>query len=120
MNFNDIIKSHIEWKIKLRSYINGNSKEKLDESKVKSDKECEFGQWILNEGKKYNDNPKFKELADIHKKFHIAVGEIVHKVNSGNKEEAEKLINSTTSEYHTLSNSLISLIIKIRKELESK
>ncbi len=118
MNFDNIIKSHVEWKIKLRSYINGNSKEKLDVSKAESDKDCELGQWILNEGKKYNDNPTCQELVETHKKFHLAVGEIIRKVNRDDKEEVGKIINSTTSDYHSLSNKLVSLIIRLRKEIE--
>ena len=52
MNF-DEIKAHSDWKVKLRSHINGNNTSKdYDLNVVSADHLCTLGKWIYGDGKK--------------------------------------------------------------------
>jgi len=91
MNFDAEIAIHLNWKIKLRMFING-AGEKLDSSVVGQDNQCSLGHWLYGEGLKYQHLPSYQKLLKIHANFHRHAAEVVQKVEQGDHNGAVELI----------------------------
>lgn len=88
LDFMAAIEAHIRWKIRLENYIEGTSTEKLDIAVVGADNMCALGKWIYGEGAKYNGNPLFEEIRQIHAEFHKGAARIITMADAGQKAEA--------------------------------
>ena len=88
LDFMAAIEAHIRWKIRLENYIEGTSTEKLDIAVVGADNMCALGKWIYGEGAKYNGNPLFEEIRQIHAEFHKGAAKIIMMADAGQKAEA--------------------------------
>ncbi len=82
MNFDDAIKAHSAWKMKLSNYIS-NPDKSLKHEEVCLDNKCELGKWIYSDGDKYNKESEFITLKNEHAKFHKAAAEVIKKADSG-------------------------------------
>lgn len=62
MNFDEAIKAHAAWKIKLKQYIHKPDKN-LSADVVGKDNLCDLGKWIYGEGEKnFGHSQDFKQL----------------------------------------------------------
>jgi len=118
MNFDDAINAHVNWRFKLRQFIEGRG-DKLDPAVVGKDNACALGQWIYGEGAKYSSHPEYSVLKDQHGKFHKCAAAVVTKVIGGDKKGAESLIDAG-SEFATTSTNVANTISKLRKSVEAK
>ena len=69
MDFDAAMNAHMDWKLKLRSYI-ARPDGSLNSATVAKDNECALGKWIYGEGKAYASIPEYSELKSEHAKFH--------------------------------------------------
>ncbi len=93
INLNNAIKTHVEWKVKLRTAIS--TKEKLDSGSISKDSECEFGKWLYGEAKtKYGHLATYKDCVAKHTQFHKEAGKVASAINEGKFTEAEKMLRS--------------------------
>lgn len=81
----DILKikqQHLAW---FQRILEGVSHpETLKATTVGGSKECEFGKWFYNEGKKYAHMPVYAEIEQLHDQVHKTAYSIVENVKSGN------------------------------------
>lgn len=114
MNFDDAIKAHANWKLRLVSYIEGSSKEKLDPLVIRRDDACQLGQWIHSEAKKLAVvQPMLPELVQQHARFHERAAGIVRRVQAGERLDYQRELND--SEYSRLSTAVIGLLMKMKR-----
>jgi Chemoreceptor zinc-binding domain len=112
MNFDDAVRAHSEWKIKLTDYIK-HPDHSLKASEVSVDNRCSLGQWIYGDGEKYSTLPEFSKLKNEHQRFHKAAAAVITKADSGKDQTAEIALGSK-SEYSAASSSVVSAIMAMK------
>ena len=80
---------HLDWKIRLRSFLDG--AHGLTEAQAVSHKDCELGKWLYLEGLgKYGHLTGMLELEQVHVELHAIVKSIVQLKNAGNADLAHR------------------------------
>jgi hypothetical protein len=117
INIMEAINAHIRWKIRLESYLNGTSEEKLDVKTVSRDDQCVLGKWIHGDAvKHFRDDEGLTALRDHHAEFHVIAGEVVSKVQANDRAAAEKLLRG---EYMNASRIVVRDLTELNKQLSS-
>ena len=115
MNFDDAIKAHSDWKMKLSIYLN-KPDGSLKAADAEVDNKCALGQWIYGEGTKYHSAPEYSVLKTEHAKFHKCAGAVIRKADSGQK-VAEEVAIGGKSEFATASSAVVSAIFKMKTKV---
>lgn len=115
MNFDDAIKAHAQWKMKLMLYLK-NPNGSLNANEVAQDNQCELGKWIYASAGKYSSDT-FKLLKETHNDFHKCAAKIIIDADSG-KNRSEEIALGSNSEYATLSSDIVQNIMAMKKEIE--
>jgi methyl-accepting chemotaxis protein len=113
------LKKHADWKVKLRSAIS--SKEVLDADIISRDDCCDFGKWLYHADAcaTVGHLPSYQECMQQHTAFHRVAGDIAKMINSGQYEQAEKLL-SNGSDFMNTSSAVGSAIIRLKKDIVPK
>ncbi|UZW76886.1 CZB domain-containing protein [Alkalimarinus sediminis] len=99
--------AHLNWKTKLRSYLDGKSS--LKEEQAVSHHHCEFGKWYYSDGlKKFGNIAALKEVEKPHEELHSLIREIIQAKQAGDVQKAEEKYR-LVSEY---SNTIVELLDK--------
>lgn len=107
MNFDDAIKAHAVWKMKLTGYINKPDKS-LNSAEVSSDNKCELGKWLhSSESATYATHTEFGMLKQAHADFHKEAGSIIQRADKGESMGAEVSLGSG-SNYAKASSAVVS------------
>jgi methyl-accepting chemotaxis protein len=86
---NRAIGAHGMWKNRLKGAIsNGGSDVKADTAG--RDDACEFGKWLASVPASQRD-AHWSKVSELHKAFHQTVGDVLRKLEAGDKASAEKL-----------------------------
>jgi hypothetical protein len=112
MNFDDAIRTHSEWKMKLTKYIK-HPDHSLKSAEIAVDNKCTLGQWINGEGKKFASLPEFSKLRAEHQHFHKAAAAVITKADSG-QDETEEVALGAKSEYSAASSAVVSAIMAMK------
>ncbi len=116
MNWDDAVKAHAAWKMRLLAYIRDSSK-KLDPSAIGVDNRCPLGIWLHSEAKqKLAGMPEFETLIAEHARFHRAVGSVVEQVNAG-KAVPDQSVLGWESEFAASSRSVVTAITKLKRKV---
>lgn len=115
MDFDDAIKAHSAWKMKLAAYLRkpDGSLKSVD---VQVDHKCTLGQWIYGEGAKFANLPEFAELKKEHARFHKAAAEIIDKADSG-ADTSEDTALGSKSEFGSASSKVVTAIMSMKKKM---
>ncbi|WP_397600891.1 CZB domain-containing protein [Silvanigrella sp.] len=108
MNFDDAVKAHTAWKVKLFHYLK-NPDKSLDRNMVCKDNICDLGKWIYKVENKFSTNKNYLKLKSIHADFHkeaanIVDGEIIN----------ESDITGNNSKFNNLSNKIVSVLMQMQ------
>ena len=114
MNFDDAIKAHGAWKMKLSTYLR-KPDGSLKASEVAPDNKCALGQWIHGEGAKHSALPEFATLKSEHARFHKAAAEVVKKADAGQSTSEDTALGSS-SDFAKASSSVVSAIMGIKRK----
>jgi hypothetical protein len=114
MNFDEAIRAHTDWRIKLLGSTRNPSSADLDAVAISKDNVCELGKWIYGEGKTYVARPEFKEPITAHAEFHKAAGNVVTLVKANQRQQAEQMLNDRHSPYGQASSKVMTLLMKMR------
>ena len=110
------ISAHGMWKQTLRSAIDTGECSSTPE-KVRQDCNCSLGKWLLTRiDPELHKQEIYKEIVEIHAKFHIEASQILTLALSRKIDEANKRIK-LGSEFSQLSSQLISKLSQWQKEL---
>jgi len=112
---NKAIGAHGKWKLNLRVAIN-TGKSEFQVKNVACDDLCEFGKWIY--GPTITDQIKvgkpYEVVKRLHADFHKCASHVLHYAISGNKDQANNLLET---EYTQKSDILIRALSKWKGEL---
>ena len=113
MNFDEAVKSHAQWKLNLKRYLD-NPDGSIRAVDLQKDNLCELGKWLYSdEVAALRELPEFKQLVEEHKKFHMAAAEIVRRRDGG--EEVDQYIAlGSSSLFAETSAKMIHLLAKIK------
>jgi nitric oxide synthase oxygenase domain/subunit len=114
MNFDDAIRAHAAWKMKLSRYVqqpNGS----LKPSDIEVDNRCALGQWIHGEGAKFARIPEYATLKSEHARFHRAAADIVRKADLGHN-VSDALALGSNSAFGASSSAVVSAIIALKRK----
>lgn len=112
MNFDEAIKAHSAWKLKLSGYLR-NPDGSLKAADIEQDNKCQLGQWIYGDGAKYSNIPEYATLKAEHARFHRAAAEVVRKADSGQDTSADTALGGA-SDFAKASQAVVAAIMKIR------
>lgn len=112
MNFDEAIRAHSDWKIKLSNYLR-NPDGSLKSVDVEPDNKCPLGQWIHGEGAKYSALSEYETLKSEHAKFHKEAATVIRKADSG-ENVSEEVALGADSNFANASSSVVSAIMKMK------
>lgn len=115
MNFDEAIKAHSDWKLKLSTYLN-KPDGSLKAGEAELDNKCALGQWIHGEGGKYSTQPEYSTLKTEHAHFHKCAGSVIRKADSGQK-VAEEVALGSKSEFAAASSAVVMAIMKMKAKI---
>ncbi len=116
MNFDDAIKAHTDWKMKLTSYLR-KPDDSLNPDVVCKDDQCTLGKWLYGEGARYNTLPEFAKLKSAHASFHLEAAEIIRRAKKGESVSEETALGAK-SRFSDFSGQVIMQIRTIRNKIE--
>lgn len=114
MDFDEAIKAHSAWKLKLSTYLR-KPDGSLKPNEVQLDNKCALGQWIYGEGAKWSTLSEYTSLKNEHSRFHKAAAEVIKKADSGQDTNEDTALGSK-SEFASASNNVVSAIMGIRRK----
>lgn len=114
MNFDEAIKAHAAWKMKLQTYLS-HPDHSLDPAVIECDNRCDLGKWIYGEGAKHNKLTEYADLRSEHAKFHKAAAAIVRKADSGQSVSEEVALGSKSA-FGMTSSAVVTAIMKMRSK----
>lgn len=113
MYFDEAIKAHSAWKLKLSNYIRKpDGSLKADE--VQSDHKCDLGKWIHGEGMKHKSLADYKTLRDQHATFHKAAADVIRRADSG-KSVTEEIAVGSNSDFGKASQAVVLAIMNMKR-----
>jgi len=111
----DAINAHVHWKIRLESYLNGTSEEKLDPKIICRDDQCKLGKWLHGPALKYfrDSDVGYRTLRDDHAKFHVIASNVVTNAQANNMAAAKVLMSG---EYMRASRKVVRDLTELSKQ----
>lgn len=116
MDFDEAIKAHSAWKMKLSAYLR-KPDGSLKSTEIQADNKCALGQWIHGEGAKFSSHAEFVTLKAEHARFHKAAAQVVQRADSG-QDTSEETSLGAKSEFGSASGSVVSAIMAIRRKAQ--
>lgn len=105
---------HVNWKTKLRNFLDG--KAPLTSQEAASHRDCELGKWIYSVGlKSYGSVPQMQKLEQAHQRLHSIIREVVEHGNLGKKDIAETAYRKVDP----VSNEIITLLTAVERAVAS-
>ncbi len=114
MNFDDAIKAHSAWKLRLQSYLS-NPDKSINPNDVCKDNLCDLGKWIHGDGKKFESMEEFKKLKSEHAKFHKAASDVVIKADNGQSVSEETQLGAK-SDFAQSSTAVVTAIMAMKRK----
>ena len=111
LDFDGVIQAHMQWKHKLRKFINGEG-DPLDPAVVERDDKCALGCWIHGAGRRFAQDAGFASLTDKHARFHRSAADIVRKTKAGDWNGAN---DTLLNEFSALSEGTVQAIRQLRE-----
>jgi methyl-accepting chemotaxis protein len=116
MDFDGVIQAHMQWKSKLRDFLDGKG-DKLDPAVVGRDDKCALGQWIYGKGAAHSHKPGFTQLKGKHADFHQCAAQVIRLAQGGDKSGADRVLQD---EFASLSEQAVSEIRRIKREVGAR
>jgi hypothetical protein len=113
MDFDGVIHAHLQWKSKLRDFLDGKG-DTLDPAVVGRDDKCALGQWIYGKGAAHSHKPGFAQLKGKHADFHQCAAQVIRMAQGGDKSGADRVLQD---EFASLSEQAVSEIRRIKREV---
>lgn len=112
MDFDAAIRAHIDWKMKLRSYLS-HPDGTIKAAELRRDDQCALGKWIHGEGAAYAADPDFVTAKDAHIRFHQEAANIVKKADSG-QNVGEEIALGAKSPFSAASTDVMTALMRLK------
>lgn len=117
MDFDEAIRAHSTWKIKLQQYLS-NPDNSINVVELAKDNVCPLGCWIHGEGlRNYGKLPEHKTLLEQHREFHKAAADIVMRKNKGEDVKAETALGAQ-SPFAKHSANVVASIMQMKRQIQ--
>ena len=117
INIYDAVLAHRAWKKRLIDYLEGNSNEDLQPSKICKDNLCVLGKWIHSNGKvQFGQEPTFTKLVDEHANFHVQAAKVVEAHQDGKTDLAHEIL---TGGFEEQSKKTVNCLAKLNTIVEA-
>ena len=116
MDFDQLIHAHVNWRFKIKDYLEGRGSS-LDPSTISKDTVCVMGRWIHGDGTKFSSFPEFGDLKLEHTLIHQCAAVVVEKITSGDL-EAARALTSVQSEFSTRSSNIVNAVMRLKFAVE--
>jgi methyl-accepting chemotaxis protein len=116
MDFDEAIKAHSAWKMKLSAYLR-KPDGSLKAADIQVDNKCALGQWIYGLGAKWSSLPEYATLKSEHARFHKAASQVVIRADSG-QDTSEDIALGAKSEFALASSAVVSAIMAIKRKAQ--
>ncbi|MBI4998312.1 MAG: CZB domain-containing protein [Rhodocyclales bacterium] len=118
IDFAKWVAAHRNWRRRLSDYIQGSSREELDENLVCKADRCDLGKWIAGNGSRfYGKLPVFGKLRDHHVQFHRCAGQVVRVFKSEGQHAATKALHT---EFDLVSLKVIEHLESLENEVKGR
>ncbi len=114
MDFDEAIKAHSAWKLKLSGYLR-KPDGSIKAADVQVDNKCPLGQWIYGDGKKFSTMQEYDKLRTEHAHFHKAAADVVTKADAG-QNITEDIALGTGSAFSKASTAVVSAIMEMKRK----
>lgn len=114
IDFSFARRKHLEWKAKLRLFLDG--KGTLTESEAVSHHDCALGRWYYGAGKNVSHLAEMQAMEAPHAELHSLVKKIIQLKNAGQTKEAETLFQKM----EPLSKQIVRLLNGVEWRLKTK
>ncbi|MFW5695314.1 MAG: methyl-accepting chemotaxis protein [Alkalispirochaeta sp.] len=112
INFATIRFKHLQWKSRLRAYIDGQSN--IDAAEAVSDRECALGQWYFGTGlERFGHVQAMQSIEEPHRRMHQLVQEIMSLADRGDTTKAREKLE----ELGPLSHEIVNLLHEVEEEV---
>lgn len=115
MNFDEAIRAHSDWKMKLQRYLS-NPDGSINPSELAKDNACSLGSWLYGEGSKYKTVEGFNDLVMAHKKFHKEAADIVLRKQRGEDVKSDIALGGS-SPFAQASSNVVSILMKFKSKV---
>jgi hypothetical protein len=115
LDFDRVINAHLQWKVKLNTFLGGEG-EKLDPDAVGRDDKCELGCWIHGDGQRFAGNAVYREVRSQHAAFHQCAAEVIRRRLAGDAAGAARLLGD---EFDRLSTDTVARIRALKQSVQS-
>ena len=115
MDFDEALKAHSAWKMKLSNYLR-KPDGSLKSEDIQVDNKCDLGKWIHGEGAKFNTLTEYSTLKSEHAKFHKCAGDVVKKADSG-QSVTEEIALGAKSDFAVASGNVVSAIMSMKRKV---
>jgi len=113
---NKAIATHGMWKARLRNAIETGVSE-FEPETVRTDNHCDFGKWLHEKVPEVLKSTSIYEtVLEYHAEFHVEASRVLALALTGDKEEAEKSMSSS-SKFAAISAALTTTMIEWKKEI---
>lgn len=113
MDFDEAIRAHSDWKLKLQRYIKGMG-DPVDVDKLSKDNVCILGCWLYGDGQKHKNHTEFQDLITAHREFHLAAADIVKRKDKGENVK-EEIVLGAKSAFSQTSERVVSLLMNLKR-----
>lgn len=111
INLAEAVEAHINWKLRLQSYLDGKLSEPLDSMVVCRDDQCKLGKWIHGPAlKHFHEMEPFHQLRADHAQFHFVAAKVVTNVQENNRAAADAILHG---EYQQISHKVVMAITEL-------
>lgn len=115
INFYEAMEAHLAWKRRLTDYLQGASTEDLQPQHICQDNRCVLGKWIHGAGKaRFGEIDIFKQLTEVHAKFHYHTSKVVEMHLAGNTILAEEMLHEA---FATQSRKTVDCLTKLHMQV---
>lgn len=115
MDFQEAIRAHSAWKMKLAAYV-FKPDHSLSSSEVGADDKCELGKWLKGDGRKYSNLPEYSGLVFKHALFHNAAASVIVKADCGQCVDDEIALGAKTP-FAEASSAVVSALMTIKAKV---
>ncbi|MDE3106501.1 MAG: CZB domain-containing protein, partial [Acidobacteriota bacterium] len=112
LDYDTVIAAHLQWKHKLRDYLDGRGP-KLDADTVGRDDKCALGCWFYGDRTRAARHPRYEALKAAHAHFHRCAGQVIRHHQAKESEAADELLND---EFLALSEQAVQHLRAMKKE----
>jgi len=114
MDFDEAIKAHSGWKMKLAAYL-AKPDGSLKAATVEPDNNCALGKWIYAEGARLSAQPEFITLKAEHARFHKCAAAVIRKADTGQK-VAEEIAVGANSDFGKASSAVVFALMTMKRK----